>query len=130
MYKRAFLFIYTLGGTGPSLTDLIEEGVGNGKGQSPSLSFEELFMLLLSEEVRNKVAWIANLPVKPVAVKALKAVGAAGKFASHATLLRTSSLSNNTNRSSKDSDGDWPLPFPTPSSIKSVSNNKTSYISY
>jgi hypothetical protein len=72
----------TLGGTGPSLTDLIEEGVGNGKGQSPSLSFEELFSLLLSDNVRNKVAWIANLPgAGIVKVKALKAVGAAGDVA-------------------------------------------------
>jgi hypothetical protein len=65
----------TLGGSGPSLADLLEVGVGDGKGPVPSLTFDDLFVLLMSDEVRIKVAWLANLPVDPRKVKAFKTAG-------------------------------------------------------
>jgi hypothetical protein len=70
----------TLGGSGPSLADLLEAVLGDGKVLLTSFSFDDLFLLLVDDEVRSKVEWLSNLPVDVMALKAHKAAvpGAAG----------------------------------------------------
>jgi len=76
----------TLGGSGPSLADLLEEELGDGKCCVDSLTFDALFVLLCADAVRLKVEWMSTLrgvgtappvPVPPAEGERLRALKAA-----------------------------------------------------
>jgi len=74
----------TLGGTGPSLAEILEVGLGDGKKcvDSHAMTFDDLFLLLGNEAVRAKLEWMSTLRVPPgqpgAVVKGARAHKAAG----------------------------------------------------
>ena len=69
----------TLGGTGPSLAEILEVGLGDGKKcvDSHAMTFDDLFLLLGNEAVRAKLLSCRNCLRKPT--KSLVASSKSGK---------------------------------------------------